>query len=84
MFFAANEKMNIGVGWPGGCWSFCWSGEGWVMKFQGPCVVYTQNRDPDYFRRLLKPYSIISDIMQAFDKQQNKDGGALSAAMGNM
>jgi uncharacterized protein (TIGR00266 family) len=74
MFFAANEKMNIGVGWPGGCWSFCFSQEGWVMKFQGPCVVYTQNRDPDYFRQLLHPYSILSDILQALDKQQNGSG----------
>jgi len=83
MFFASNEKMNIGVGWPGGCCSFLFSGEGWVMKFQGPCVVYTQNRDPDYFRKLLRPYSILSDIAQAMDKQHNGDG-TVSAAIGGM
>jgi len=82
MFFAANEKMNIGVGWPGGCWSFCFSKEGWVMKFSGPCVVYTQNRDPDYFRRLLKPYSVFSDISQALNKEGKNDGSVAGAISG--
>jgi len=81
MFFAANEQMNIGIGWPGGCWSWCWSSEGWVMKFQGPSVVYTQNRDPDYFRNLLRPYTILNDVYQALQNQNNNGAAPFGAAL---
>jgi len=83
MFFASNEKMNIGVGWPGGCFSFCFSKEGWVMKFAGPCVVYTQKRDPDYFRALLHPFSILSQIMEATQKNDDSGGQAMAAIVGS-
>lgn len=55
MFFAAPDQVPINVGLPGGCWECCCSGEGFVMKFHGPCVVYTQNRDPAVFKKLLSP-----------------------------
>lgn len=55
MFFAAPDSVPIHVGIPGGCCELCCSGEGFVMKFRGPCVLYTQNRDPAVFEQLLSP-----------------------------
>jgi uncharacterized protein (TIGR00266 family) len=49
LFFAAHESTAIDVGTPGGCMSFLCSGEGFIMKFNGPCVLYTQSRDPRIF-----------------------------------
>jgi len=51
LFFAAHESAQIDVGLPGGCYELCFSGEGTVMKFLGPAVIYTQSRDPKIFRR---------------------------------
>jgi len=47
LFFAAHEKTNIRMQLLGGlsCTSCC-GGEGLVMAFTGPCVVYTQSHDP--------------------------------------
>jgi len=56
LFFAASDKTMFSVGCPGNCKSFCFSGEGFVMKFQGPLVLYTQNRDPNVMRKLLNPW----------------------------
>lgn len=56
LFFAASDKTVIDVGLPGTCTSFCWSGEGVVMKFTGPGVIYTQNRNPEDMHKLLNPY----------------------------
>lgn len=58
LFFAANDQVGINVSWPGGCKSYCYSGEGWVMSFQGPNTIYTQSRDPDVFMALLNPKPI--------------------------
>jgi len=49
LFFAAHESTQIDVGTPGGLCTFCCGGEGFVMKFNGPCVIYTQSRDPRIF-----------------------------------
>ncbi|MES1908152.1 MAG: hypothetical protein MHM6MM_001138 [Cercozoa sp. M6MM] len=60
LFFAAHEKASISVGLPNegkhlGEWSFknclstAFGGEGIVMKFYGPAVLYTQSRNPDKF-----------------------------------
>lgn len=55
LFFAAQANVPFEVTCPGGCVSFCCSGEGFVMKFEGPVTVYTQNRDPTIIRQFLKP-----------------------------
>jgi len=56
LFFAANDKQKIAVtffggmhGWWSGCKAANCSGEGLVMRFWGPCVIFTQSRDPAIF-----------------------------------
>merc|ERR1712080_568702 len=50
MFFATGHQQKIYVGFTeGGVKSACFSGEGLVMKIRGPCIVFTQNRDPSIF-----------------------------------
>jgi len=53
LFFASNQTIDIGLGCPGNIISWCYGGEGLVMKFQGPCVVYTTNRNSAAWRRVL-------------------------------
>jgi uncharacterized protein (AIM24 family) len=55
LFFAANDRTQFEIGLPGDCASWCWGKEGFVMKVHGPSVIYTQNRDPSVFIRLLNP-----------------------------
>lgn len=55
MFFAAADNTNFEVGLPGNCKSLCCSGEGFVLKFHGPSVVYVRNRDPAEMLRMLNP-----------------------------
>lgn len=55
LFFAGLDSIDLNVGLPGDCSSCCYSGEGWVMKFEGPLLIYTQNRDPDVFMKMLHP-----------------------------
>jgi uncharacterized protein (TIGR00266 family) len=50
LFFAAHEKTKIRITPLGGIKTFCCSGEGLVMKFVGPCVIFTQSRDPTIFK----------------------------------
>jgi len=47
LFFAAHEKIQINMGIVGNIVGFCCGGEGFVMQFMGPCVVYTKSRDPN-------------------------------------
>jgi len=48
-FFAAHESTKLNMGTIGN-WMTCMCTEnGIVMKFYGPCVVFTQNRDPTMF-----------------------------------
>jgi uncharacterized protein (TIGR00266 family) len=56
LFFAASDKTQIEIGLPGGCKSCLFSGEGVVMKFRGPCTIFTQNRNPEDMKKLLNPY----------------------------
>jgi len=50
MFFAAHELTQLRVGLISGtCCAKCCSGEGFVMKFWGPAVVFTQSRNPSIF-----------------------------------
>lgn len=55
LFFAAHADTKINIGCIGGLKTFLCSGEGLVMKFFGPCVIFTQSRDPALFRRLQQP-----------------------------
>jgi len=51
LFFAAHENTDIRVGKVGTVKAFCCGGEGLVMKFKGPCVLFTKSRDPAVFNR---------------------------------
>jgi hypothetical protein len=51
LFFAAHEKTKIKIRPVGGVKATCCSGEGLVMAFLGPAVVFTQSRDPSIFVR---------------------------------
>jgi uncharacterized protein (AIM24 family) len=46
MFFAAHETQKLKLRILGGMKTCCCGGEGLVMEFTGPTVVYTQTRDP--------------------------------------
>jgi len=74
LFFAANETVNIGLGLPGGCISCCFGKEGIVMKFTGPCVVYSQNRSPHIWDKVLNP-------PQPRKKKKKTGASALAAAL---
>lgn len=55
MFFASSDKLRLQVAWfgsgsNGSCTAMFFSGEGLGMIFQGPAVIYTQNRDPSIFK----------------------------------
>lgn len=53
-FFAGHSDRPLNVTMVGGCCNFC-CGASWrsiVFKFEGPCVVYTQSRNPQDLRRL--------------------------------
>jgi len=73
LFFAANEKVNIGLGLPGSCISCCYGKEGVVMKFTGPAVVYSQNRSPAIWAKVLNP--------PGAKKKKKKGGSAVSNAL---
>lgn len=72
LFFAAPDDMEMKIAVAGGCCTTacCCGGEGWVMTFEGPTTVYTQNRDPDVFKALLNP------------PKQGQSGGGDSGASG--
>jgi len=58
MFFAAHEAALLDIGIVGGCKGLCFSGEGVILRFRGPCVIYTKSRD---YQRFLKHASINID-----------------------
>lgn len=49
LFFAANDQTKLQIGMVGNFKSTLCSGEGLVMKFYGPCTIFTQSRDPSIF-----------------------------------
>jgi len=51
LFFAAHEGTHIDIGLAGGCCTCICGGEGFVMQFHGPCVLYTKSRNPAIFDR---------------------------------
>jgi len=53
-FFAGHINKDLEIGLVGGLMNFC-CGAGWksiILKFRGPCTVYTQSRNPEDLRRL--------------------------------
>lgn len=62
LFFAAREDVSINVRFLGGCYSCICGGEGVVMSFTGPGVIYTQSRDPEIFRRI-QAFGQVSDAL---------------------
>jgi len=70
LFFAANEKVSIDLGLPGGCSSWCFGDEGIVMKFTGPGIVYSQNRSPHLWKEVLKP--------RQHKKKRQRGGGGIA------
>jgi len=78
LFFAATDDTKIEIGLPGGCTECLWSGEGFVMKFHGPCTVYTQNRDPHLIKRILNPTNYVKiamDILKEVIKAATQAAG---------
>jgi len=72
LFFAASDTTPINITIPGSCFpGFCCNGEGFVIRFSGPCQVFTQNRDPDEFEKLLNPW----DGNQGGGDDAGSDGG---------
>jgi uncharacterized protein (TIGR00266 family) len=68
LFFAAHETVQIRVGLAGGLKTCLCGGQAFVMKFSGPCVVYTKSRDPAIFDRMTS--------------QGGQDGAAAGAGAG--
>jgi len=64
LFFACTDDVKIEIGLPGGCTECLCSGEGFVMKFHGPCTVYTQNRDPHVIKKILNPTNYVKMILE--------------------
>ena len=55
-FFACDAGVQYELSSIGGVKSFLFGGEGFVMKFRGPCVVWTQSRGPAQFAAALGEY----------------------------
>jgi len=55
LFFAASDKTTIDAGCVGGLITCLCGGEGIVMKFKGPNIIYTQNRNPRIWQKVLHP-----------------------------
>jgi len=53
IFFATPDATNFRTSKVGGMKSFFFGGEGLVMRFTGPCTVYTQSRGMHSFLDLL-------------------------------
>jgi len=58
LFFAAHEATRLHVAPIGGIKSTLCSGEGIVMRFNGPCTIFTQSRDPALFNPSPEPAQI--------------------------
>jgi len=68
MFFAAHELAELSIGIVGGCTGFCCSGEGFVLKFTGPCVIYTKSRDYERFLDRVTPSRTLENIAHVIEK----------------
>jgi len=75
-FFATHNDGILDVGQIGGICNFCF-GAGWksiVLKFTGPCTVYTQSRNPNDLYRL-QTASRRNEEGNQNEKNDNKGGG---------
>jgi len=84
-FFATSEGTEFTLKMPGGCCSCQFGGEGLVLAIKGPAVVFTQNRNPALWKRILRregPKSTkaggVSDAM-AYDGSEAVDTGLVDA-----
>lgn len=66
LFFAARGDTNVEITILGDICTACCSGEGIVMKFQGPATVYCQSRDPAIFEAMF--------FSQDKEDDEKKDG----------
>lgn len=76
-FCMADTPLDVGL--PGGCIELCFSGEGVVLKFRGPSVIYTRTRDPVSIRRLMFPKIPLAMQGGADDKGNNGAENAIPA-----
>jgi len=75
-FFAGHADKDLEIGMIGGCMNLCF-GAGMrsiILKFKGPCTVYTQSRNPEDLRRM-QEYARL--------KQQQQQGGRGGGGSGN-
>jgi len=75
-FFAASDKTSIDGGLPGSIISCLYGGQDFAMKFRGPSVVYSQNRNPLIWRQVLRPRK------HRKNGRNNAGGGAGASASG--
>lgn len=74
-FFAGHASKDLEVGLVGGFMNLCF-GAGWksvILKFRGPCTVYTQSRNPEDLRRLQE---FARNKRQAEEAGKNQGGGS--------
>jgi uncharacterized protein (AIM24 family) len=84
LFFAASDKTQFAIGCPGGCKSWLFSGEGFVIKIAGPAVIYTQNRNPEIMRNILNPCKMPPILEILLGGGKDDKGGLVGAAAGAM
>jgi len=77
LFFAASDKTPFEIALPGTCCSCLFGQEGFVMRFRGPCTIFTQNRNPTDMMKLLNPW-------RGLQGGDGSDNNAASAAAGAM
>jgi len=71
LFFAANKNTDIHITILGDCCTALCSGEGVVMKFRGPCILYTQSRDPKIFDRAVQ-FSLDDEKEEKEEKKEKE------------
>jgi len=74
-FFAARDDIKFKIGLIGGLKQCCCSGELFVMKFRGPCVVFTRSRDPSVFNKA-------TESNKKKEKKQEGTANALGSLLG--
>jgi uncharacterized protein (TIGR00266 family) len=76
LFFAAHQDTDVHISFLGDPCTACCSGEGIIMKFNGPATVYCQSRDPAIFDSIFLPQK------NDEDKKEDAAGAAVDAASG--
>lgn len=73
MFLAADSNVRFTISKVGGVKSLFFSGEGIVMKFEGPCSLLIQNRNINDFTKFIK------GIVQTYSGKSKGLGGPVGA-----